>query len=279
MSLVLALALLAGCGQTSESVPEAPPPSASTTSADVQAPPPADATVFCAEVARRVTPEQCETYVALAQSATQGMAAFNAPNPMQRGEARTLQLAISAPPPPPPVATPAPPPAQPAPVQNDLSRSEAGSSPAAPAQTPADVVNQLPGETVAFKPLVGRFMRAELTGAGFEITKQSPDQQEVTPDSVTTWTWQVVARQGGERSLTLTTVVVGCTEGGGECVPLRSTTQNYTVRVAVGPIDQAKDFLLGLPDWIKIVSAIVAALAGLFTAIAAVRAATKNRAA
>jgi hypothetical protein len=257
--LIFALAVLASCGQvsTETNAPAEPAPSATETPVP---PPPEDSSVFCAEVARRVTQAQCNTYVELAQSATRGMAAFNAPNPMQRGQARTLQLAISAQP-------------APAPAQDEVTDAPTN---ATAAQTPSEVVSQLPGETVEFKPLVGRFMRAELTGAGFDITSQSPTQQEIVNESVTTWTWQVIARQGGDRALTLTTVVVGCTEGAGECVPLRSTTQNYTVRVAVAPLDQAKDFLFGLPDWIKLASAIIAALAGLFTAIAAFRGATRR---
>ncbi|MBI3438730.1 MAG: hypothetical protein HY054_08810, partial [Proteobacteria bacterium] len=187
---ILALTLVASCGQTTTTNDTTPAQSASPSSAQA---PTIDATVFCAEVARRVTPAQCDTYVQLAQSAERGVAAFNAPNPMRRGETRTLQLAISAP------------------------RSTESEAPATTPQTPAEVVGQLPGETVEFKPLVGRFMRAELTGAGFDITSRSPAQQEVMNDSVTTWTWQVVARQGGNRSLTLTTVVVGCADDG-ECV-------------------------------------------------------------
>ena len=248
---ILALALLASCGQATTSTEATPEQSAA---AGAQTPP-IDATVFCAEVARRVTAAQCDTYVQLARSAERGVAAFNAPNPMRRGEMRTLQLAISAP----------------TPIESETTTTAS--------QTPSDVVSQLPGETVEFKPLVGRFMRAELTGAGFDITSRSPTQQEVMTDSVTTWTWQVVARQGGNRSLTLTTVVVGCADNG-ECVPLRSTTQNYTVDVSVAALDQARDFLTGLPDWIKIASAILAALAGLLTAIAALRgAARRNRSA
>ncbi|MBI3439250.1 MAG: hypothetical protein HY054_11490, partial [Proteobacteria bacterium] len=54
------------------------------------------------------------------------------------------------------------------------------------------------------------------------------------------------------------------------------TTQNYTVDVSVAPLDQARDFLAGLPDWLKIVSAIVAAIAGLLTAIAALRGAVRR---
>jgi hypothetical protein len=196
---------------------------------------PADGLVFCEEVGRRVTQAQCDDYRALAQSAQRGLAAFNAPDPMMRGEVHVLQLAVSFTP-------------------------ETEDTP-----TPAETVEPLPGDTVEFQPLVGRFMRAELTGVGFEITAQSPASQEIALDGVTTWNWRVVARDGGERALTLTTVVEGCT-GDGQCVPLRSTAQNYTVTVEVSLLGKVRDFLFGLPDWIKIISAILAALAGLIAA-------------
>lgn len=256
-----ALLLLASCGQASQ----APPPNQATEpapSAAADSSSPADAGVFCQEVARRVSPEDCQTYMQLAQNATRGMAAFNAPNPMRRGEMHLLQLAISAPP---PTAAPAPDSA----ASTGTNTDETSHVARAPT-TPGEVVGDLPGQTVEFQPLVGRFMRAELSGVGFEITPQSQASQEVTPGSVTTWSWQVVARAGGRRALTLTTVVEGCT-GSGECVPLRSTTQNYTVDVQVKPLDQVRDFLLTTPDWIKIISAILVALAGLIAAVFGVR--------
>jgi len=257
--LAAALLALAACGQAT-----APNEGAATDSAQGEqaAPSPsppsaADTMQYCSEVGRRVSEADCAIYGELAQSATRGMAAFNAPSPMQRGETRMLQLAISFAPP----ETPAP----------DAEPNESNLNP----QTPVDVIDPLPGDTVQFQPLVGRFMRAELSGVGFDISPQTPARQEVTPESVTTWTWQVVARQGGERALTLTTVVEGCTESG-ECLPLRSTTQNYTVNVEVGRIDQVRDFMSSVPDWIKIVSAIVAALAGLIWAGVSLRSAVRK---
>ena len=124
--------------------------------------------------------------------------------------------------------------------------------------------------------VVGRFMRAELTGAGFDITPQGPASREVLPDSVTTWTWQVTARQRGTQALTLTTVVEGCPADGGACIPLRSTTQNYTVNVAVSPVGEVRDVLAGMPDWIKLVSAIVVAFAGLIGAVFSLRSALRR---
>lgn len=255
-----ALLALAACGQAT--TPDETAAKGGETSSEQAAPGPSapaatDAMQYCSEVGRRVSEADCAVYGELAQSATRGMAAFNAPSPMQRGETRMLQLAISF--------------APPAPATPDAESTDSSLNP----QTPTDVIDPLPGETVQFQPLVGRFMRAELSGVGFDISAQTPVRQEVTPESVTTWTWQVVARQGGERALTLTTVVEGCTESG-ECLPLRSTTQNYTVNVEVGRIDQVRDFMSSVPDWIKIVSAIIAALAGLFWAGASLRSAVRK---
>lgn len=252
----LALTALASCGKAENQAAPAPPATnAQSTSPDASPAQPAEETAFCAEVARRVTAEQCATYEALAASATRGEAAFNAPETMSRGDTHALQLAISAP--------PAPAAAPPNPPELTL-------------DDPASVVDPLPGATIQFSPLVGRFMRAELRGVGFEITPQSPAQQEVIPDSVTTWSWQVVARDGGERALTLTTVIEGCTEDRSECVPLRSTTYNYTVQVAVRPLDRARDFLAGVPDWLKIASGIIAAIAGLIFALVSLRSAVRK---
>jgi len=252
--VIAAMLTLASCGQAVQHTEPVPPPAseqAATSVAD-----PSDDAIFCAEVARRVSASDCATYEELAASASRGMAAFNTPNPMQRGETHVLQLAISAP------RLPAPAP-------------DAAAN-ALPADDPTSVVDPLPGATVEFEPLVGRFMRAELSGVGFDITPQSSAQQEVTPASVTTWSWQVVAREGGQRALTLTTVVEGCTESHSECIPLRSTTTNYTIDVEVRPLDRARDFLAGVPEWVKIASGIIAALAGLIFALVSLRSAVRK---
>ena len=246
---LMAVLVLAACGQVAQQSAPAESESAAP-AASAQA----EETVFCPEIARRWSAQECEDFTNLARSAEAGAAAFNAPDPMERGETHTLQLAVSYAPP--ERADPAPPPA------------------ADPhALTPGETVDPLPGATVEFTPLVGRFMRAELTGAGFDIEPVGPASREVLPDSVTTWSWQVTARQRGTQALTLTTVVEGCPANGGACIPLRSTTQNYTVNVAVSPIGEVRDVLAGMPDWIKLASAIVAAFAGLVTGFFSLRSA------
>jgi len=269
--------MLAACGQMSEPASNEEQPSASAPSDEPSASSAATPTEFCAEVGRRVSPQDCADFAALAENAAAGSAAFNAPDPMQRGEAHTLQLAISFALTPEQVA---------AREQAERERAEAEavttetpsteqtdqvapSTPSAPAQpsppTPSDVVDPLAGETVEFTPLVGRFMRAELVGNGFEITPLTPASQEVLQDSVTTWNWRVVATEGGRRSLTLRTVVEGCTAEG-QCYPLRSTSQNYDVTVTVGLVGQAQDVLTAAPTWLRLLAGVLTALAVLIGA-------------
>jgi len=281
---VLAMAL-AACGQVSDqpasdtaAVEEQP----STTATDPDA-------QFCAEVGRRVSVADCEDLSRLADEAARGTAAFNAPNPMQRGDVHTLQLAISLAPPPAAEVTP------PSPAPNDGASQQTEDAAWAEAQrqnttaafdtylqrhsdgeyadearaaierlrsatSPGEVVDPLQGDTVEFTPLVGRFMRAELTGNGFEITPLNEASQEVLPNSVTTWSWRVEANEGGQRALTLRTVVEGCTAEG-QCFPLRSTSQNYDVTVEVGPMGRVQDFLTAAPVWLRLLAGVLAALA------------------
>jgi hypothetical protein len=372
LAAVLALTLSA-CGQADapSSDTMAPAPASEQSPGAVATDPNAE---FCAEVGRRVSAADCADLSALADQAQQGVAAFNAPNPMQRGDVHTLQLAISFAPTPEQIAAreaalaeaaraaqvaraqaereerlaeerspqvsgcrrvairsirgsnpveifdlrgTALRTAPPSELGNPTSAVECAGSPAflmievngeralirrtrvrlaveqptlpscettsgsacgsfasqdsrnasstgvAPRPvdvTPEDVVDPLQGETETFTPLVGRFMRAELTGNGFEITPLTDASQEVMRDSVTTWSWRVVAREGGRRSVTLRTVVEGCTAEG-QCYPLRSTSQNYDVTVEVGPMGQVQDFLTAAPVWLRLLAGVLAALA------------------
>lgn len=255
----LALAM-AACGQVTEAPPGADVAAVDDTSGPgaTEAPQP-----FCEEIGRRVSQADCDVLNQLADGAQAGVAAFNAPDPMKRGERHTLQLAIGHAPTPEEIAE-----------RVAASRAEAQRAEAASAtgehgglgdNGPRVTVDPLEGETVEYQPLVGRFMRAELSGAGFNITAQSPASQEVLPDSVTTWTWEVIAQQGGQRALTLTTVVEGCTAQG-QCYPLRSTSRNYAVNVTVGWLGRAEDFLTAAPNWLKLLAGVLAALAALIAA-------------
>lgn len=317
LAAIAALALVS-CGQQSEpGAPDSAVPSE--TPASEQLRPSEAGTEFCAEVGRRVSPQDCADFAELAGDAEQGTAAFNAPDPMERGQVHTLQLAISYAPPeeePPQAVPPSPtdsatgtttrPQFESNVLATDRARlaarlqelraerqrveelraattegverarlearqleldseiqtvnTEMARARSAAGPTPSQTVDPLQGETVEFTPLVGRFMRAELVGNGFEITPLTPASQEVLPDSVTTWSWRVVAQEGGRRSLTLRTVVEGCTADG-QCYPLRSTSRNYDVTVTVGLIGQARDLLTEAPTWLRLLAGVLTALA------------------
>lgn len=283
--------LLVGCGQQA-AYEEAP-----AGSEVVEA---GEELVFCEEIERRVAAADCAYFTELANRAEAGVAAFNAPGHMTRGESVTISLAIGYPPPPPPpepaatveetpadevVAeeTPAAAEQEPAPAADDVvpggdqeqtRTTEAEPPPPPPPPlTPAEAVEDLPGETVEYTPLIGRFMRAELShDGGFEVTQMSPASQEVIPGDVTIWTWRVRAREDGVRRLELKTVVEGCSdEARTTCYPLVTTRQVYDVNITIGWLGRVQDTLTALPDWIKLVTAVVVALTALIGAVFGMR--------
>jgi hypothetical protein len=52
--------------------------------------------------------------------------------------------------------------------------------------------------------LISREMAADLSGAGFDITAQSPRKQPVTTSLVTAWNWTIKANEAGPHELTVT---------------------------------------------------------------------------
>lgn len=255
-------------------------------------PPTATDLIFCPEVQRRLPKEDCDDLTTVAAAARQGVAAFNVP-PMERGKAATLQLAISF----------APPEAEPADaaVANASASADAGANASAsiedlndiepsagdssgginpdnepvagavPPERPEDIVAQLPGEVESYKPVVGRFMRAALIGEGFTIKPLSKESQEVFINGSTTWEWSVTPLKAEKHVLTLKTVVEGVTADG-KRFELRSTTRSRNVDVSLAWSDRLRDYLDETPGWIKAVTAVIAALTALFTAIKGLRA-------
>jgi hypothetical protein len=153
-----------------------------------------------------------------------------------------------------------------------------GEEPEAPAQTPRDMVETVPGVLSEFEPMTGRFMRANLNAdQGFEITALSPAAQEVTEDGVTTWRWRVRATEDGARQLELETVVEGCLDDArARCYLLESTRYQHPVSVSVGWWGKFLDWLKELPDILKIITAAVVALTSLVAAIFGLRAAFRK---
>lgn len=283
--LTIAIALLlAGCGGGR--------PDASNASADAgdtaNAAAPAGEMIFCREINRRTTRQDCDDLSATATQAERGTAAFNVP-PMTRGEATMIVLAVSLDPPPEPDAA-AGGEAAAENASDNASASENASAPenvSAPVATPttapmlrpspspvrprpkgpepSEVVDALPGETERYSPLVGRDMRAELIGQGFKIEPRSQASQVLSPGSTTTWEWEVTPLRGSNYVLAVKTAVEGVMANGDRVV-LRSTVETRTVNVKVAWYDRLRDGLTEAPDWIKLITGVLLALAALFAA-------------
>jgi len=300
---LLVLLLLPGCAKNESSSAVDTGASASAETKDT-APAASAGLVPCPEVGRRLTQQDCDDLTGVANNARAGVAAFNAPDVMVRDKPVVLELAVGLPQ---PDGSPAAPDenatandANPA-VSNEADTADSGDSsadaseddnadvteanrprahhhalaPARPTEPPRpqtlqDIVGELPGKVVSYSPVVGRFMRATLTGAGFTIKPLSSPSQEVFRDSQTVWQWEVTALKPDPHILTLTTVVEGVTQDGTH-YPLRSTTRSQSVKIERTIGQKIWDAIDIIPDRLKAITALIVALTALVTAIIALR--------
>lgn len=252
--------------------------------------PPAEG-VYCPAVEARVSPADCEDLTRADSEVRPGAAAFSFPDPMRRGETFDVHLVIDRRSPREiriieeamatatdslnssvddsagnssesgegdPAANSSMPGGETPPAGN-LSDGTEDSAP-----TPGQVVDPLKGKTERFFPKVGRHMRAELVGQGFDIVAKSDPSQDIPLGGNATWIWSVTARKGGLQPLTLITVVEGLADGR-RFVLARSPTVR-TVTVEVSWRDWLWDTLVEAPDWIKALTAVIVALGGLLAA-------------
>lgn len=269
------LFLLAGCDGARHEASNASEDSLIVANAQV-----AGEMIFCREINRRTTRQDCDDLTETASQAKNGTAAFNVPA-MTRGKSTMIVLAISLDPP--PMEDPGSG-GEPA-VENASDNASAPENASATLETPtpspvpspsaarpnfkgpapAQVVDPLPGKTEQYSPLVGRDMRAELIGQGFKIEPRSPASQVLRPGSTTSWEWEVTPLRGSDYSLAMKTAVEGVMANG-ERVVLGSTVETRTVDVKVRWYDRVRDGLTEAPTWIKLVTGVLLALAALFTA-------------
>jgi hypothetical protein len=274
-SLVL-LSLIAGCGGNQ---------AANNTSGELESGA-QGAGVYCPAVEARVSPQDCEDLTRADAEVRPGAAAFNVPDPMRRGETFEVHLVIDR--------------RSPKEIRiieqsvpssdddttgnasdNGMSVANSASSQEKGAQenvtasagegsrpTPGQIVDPLEGRAERFSPPVGRHMRAELVGEGFDIAPKTAASQEIPLGGSADWIWSVTARKGGVQPLTLVTIVEGI--AGGRRFVLARTPRVRTVTVEVRLSDRIWDVLTGAPAWIKAVTAVVLAVTGLLTAIYAV---------
>jgi hypothetical protein len=246
---------------------------------------------YCDVISAYASAEDCADFQKQAARETDGNAALNAPNPMNRGDTVNLSLAIAAnQPEPQPEAGPsggslaqrdrrvrvvrsAPAPAAPA----SATPAEAAPAPAATetyAPTPSEVVAPMPGHTETFTLTVGEHVKATLDGdEGFQITPRSPATQVVhlgPPYPATLWNWDVTAVHGGVHTLRISTIVQAI-DRNGQYHDLVSSPHAFSFTVHVGFWGNVQDKLQLAPTWIKLVTTIVAALTALVVAVSKLR--------
>jgi hypothetical protein len=271
------LSLVAGCnGQRDEA--------ANNASAET-GPGTQGAGVYCPAVEARVSPPDCEDLTRADAEVRPGAAAFNVPDPMRRGGTFEVHLVIDRRSPKEIRIIEGPSPGGPEDTAGNDSDAVDSSNPAPPsrprgrhapasgpppaekesAPTPGQIVDPLEGRAERFFPPVGRHMRAELVGEGFDIAPETAASQEIPLGGSADWIWKVTARKGGVQALTLVTIVEGV--AGGRHFVLARTPRVRTVTVEVRLSDRIWDVLTGAPAWIKALTAVVVALTGLLTAL------------
>lgn len=227
---------------------------------------------YCDELQRMVPESDCTLARELVARADAGIGAFNAPSPIKRGETVLIQLVLAMAPPPAPAEMPRE-------IEKKKDSADEtlrhGAPPAQP--TPAQTVDPLPGETVEFTPIVGRHMAAELSGEGFDIVAKSPREQDVLPQSQTSWEWLVTPHVKGLHTLTLKTFVEA-EFSDHKRLALRSLTTNKTIEVTVTPMGVVSDVIDSAIVWLKKTENLLKAVAGLVAAAVALWLALRKRA-
>lgn len=236
---------------------------------------------YCQVVADYVSTEDCAAFQRQVKLQSNGEAAFNAPNPMKRGEVVTVVLAVADRPDPP----------RPAPTSDgdrDVVQSEAAQEdakavtpPNSPetadplfgeeAPTPQELVAAMPGRVVRFDTVVGPRMAAELTGdAGFKITPVDNDAKHKIlrtgpPYASALWKWNVEALRGGIHTLSVRTVVEAI-DSKGAFYEMASTPAIFSFTVEVSPWQAFWDGVQDAPKKIDSLTAVITAIAAFVTA-------------
>lgn len=203
--------------------------------------------IDCPILGARVTSDECDDANALARDVKPGAAALDVPDPMTRGRASQVTLAVDRR------------------SMDKIRQLEARgfNSDEGAAQTPNQVAAGLPGKDYAFPSSVGRFMRASLAGQGFDIKVVSPANplQEIPSNGQAIWIWEVTPKEAGPHVLTAETEAVAII--GNRTIPLGNGITSKSVTVKVRRMDSVHDFLVAVPDWLKLITAILVAAAAL----------------
>lgn len=232
----------------------------------------------CEETGTQLTIEDCEAAKYWLHKAKVGTAALSAPTRMWQGQTKRITLAVGTAPPPKQSTEAQPEPAQP-PPEAEPHRSQDGklkltqvpmsSATAAPkskvGKTPhqkaEEAADKKDFQVIDYYPFVGRRMSADLSGGGFDIKRISDYSQMVSDGAVTTWEWEVTAKDYGRKKLVIKTAVE-MIDSRNQHVPLKATTEYKEIYVIIGP-DGVLDWIKSLPDWLKGIAAVITGVGAL----------------
>lgn len=271
---VFATALVASCQPATEQ--EEPPFAERGVAVQVDA----RELAWCEIIARRATAEDCESAQKTHEKVETGTALIEWPRSIRRGERAVIRLEVGNTPRPTSTADDVTDAAalEVVPSATDQSATDTEESASSNASEPSRETEEAAGavESTPYAPFVGRFMSAQLTGAGFEITPSGPVSRELPPNSQIDWEWVVIAKHDGLQTLVVTTYVE-FEDAAGKRIPLGVTQKAQQFDVKVGVLGWIEDLLIGLPEWLKRVTAVLVALTGLVGAYFGLRRVLKNR--
>lgn len=237
------------------------------------------------------TAEDCADLTAMQEDVKPGPAALDALASMVRGKTYEVTLVMDRP-------KPAPPPSPSLdlgpdgnaidavenvsdPVRNASDAIANADEPLEPAAGSANMIDaaptanevaaELPGRDTRFPAQVGRYMKATLTGVGFDIKPLWPldGVREIPRGGQGRWQWEVIPRMAGQRRLTVQTQAMGKVDG--KMVPLGNGDTSQDVDVTVSWSDRFFDFVKYATGRIDLLTAFFVALAALIGAIGPVR--------
>lgn len=161
-----------------------------------------DAVVWCSDVRKRVTPAVCQSYRDQIADLDQGIAAFDPPRDMVKGQSREVRLAIGPE------------------EEKERIESLAGDQ----------------GQAATAGIEIGAKMRARLTGRAFDIDPALPVDLEMGRSRRQVWTWDVTPRREGTHPLSAEITVLA-TDG---TILNRYPSDLIRVNVTVSPSEAAE---------------------------------------
>jgi len=200
------------------------------------------ASTYCDAIQADAPPADCSRYAREKTNLKDGIAAFNPPRAMTVGKSEDLILSVG-------------------PKEKAAEVHEAVGGPVA-SHTEAAVK-------------VGHYMTATLSGGGFKIDPEGPQQRELALNRMQTWQWKVTPTDPGARKLQLI-VSSDASDAQGKVTKFELDNQTFDVNVQVSGKQKVLDTLDSGKSIFDSLKGSLTALAGVLAAIGAVWAAAKT---